>query len=57
VSRKHAHVRIDGENLHLTDLESRNGTKVNGELVTGDATIEVGVPFMVGRTVLRVTRM
>ena len=57
VSRKHAHVRIDGESLHLTDLESRNGTKVNGELVSGDATIEIGVPFIVGRTVLRVTRM
>jgi pSer/pThr/pTyr-binding forkhead associated (FHA) protein len=57
VSRKHAHVRIAGESLHLTDLESRNGTKVNGELVSGDATIEIGVPFIVGRTVLRVTRM
>ena len=57
VSRKHAHVRIDGVSLHLTDLESRNGTKVNGELVSGDATIEIGVPFIVGRTVLRVTRM
>ena len=57
VSRKHAHVRIDGPALHLTDLESRNGTKVNGELVSGDATIEIGVPFIVGRTVLRVTRM
>jgi pSer/pThr/pTyr-binding forkhead associated (FHA) protein len=48
---------MDGESLHLTDLESRNGTKVNGELVSGDAAIEIGVPFMVGRTVLRVTRI
>ena len=57
VSRKHAHVQIDGESLRLTDLESRNGTKVNGEAVSGDATIEIGVPFIVGRTVLRVTRL
>jgi pSer/pThr/pTyr-binding forkhead associated (FHA) protein len=57
VSRKHAHVQIDGESLRLTDLESRNGTKVNGETVSGDATIEIGVPFIVGRTVLRVTRL
>ena len=57
VSRKHAHVRVDGEILHLTDLESRNGTKVNGEAVTGDATLDLGIPFMVGRTVLRVTRV
>ena len=57
VSRKHAHVRADGDGLHLIDLESRNGTKVNGELVSGNATIEIGVPFIVGRTVLRVTRI
>ncbi len=57
VSRKHAHVRVDGETLHLTDLESRNGTKVNGEAVTGEATLDLGIPFMVGRTVLRVTRV
>jgi pSer/pThr/pTyr-binding forkhead associated (FHA) protein len=57
VSRKHAHLRIDGDVLRLTDLESRNGTKVNGELVTGDAQLGVGVPFVVGRTVLRVTRV
>lgn len=57
VSRKHAHLRVDGENLHLTDLESRNGTKVNGEVVTGGADLGLGIPFMVGRTVLRVTRV
>jgi pSer/pThr/pTyr-binding forkhead associated (FHA) protein len=57
VSRKHAHLRADGEQLHVTDLESRNGTKVKGELVSGDAEIGVGEPFMVGRTVLRVTRL
>ena len=57
VSRKHAHVRIIGEDLQLTDLESRNGTKVNGEFVSGDARIEIGIPFVVGRTVLRVTRV
>jgi pSer/pThr/pTyr-binding forkhead associated (FHA) protein len=56
VSRKHAHLRIDGESLHLTDLESRNGTKVNGEPVEGAAQLEIGTPFVVGRTVLRVTR-
>ena len=56
VSRKHAHLRVDGAHLHLTDLESRNGTKVNGEIVNGDATLDLGSPFVVGRTVLRVTR-
>ena len=57
ISRRHAQVREDDGRLVLADLESRNGTKVNGELVSGDAAIEIGAPFMVGRTVLRVTRI
>jgi len=56
VSRKHAFLRADGDALFLTDLKSRNGTKVDGVTVTEDAKLEIGVPFMVGRTVLRVTR-
>ena len=56
VSRKHAFLRADGDALFLTDLKSRNGTKVGGVTVTEDAKLEIGVPFMVGRTVLRVTR-
>ncbi len=56
VSRKHAHLRVEGRTLHVTDLESRNGTKVNGEVVNGKATLDIGAPFIVGRTVLRVTR-
>ena len=56
VSRKHARLRADGEDLLLTDLDSRNGTKLNGKSVIGDAALGIGVPFMVGRTVLRVTR-
>jgi two-component system cell cycle response regulator len=56
VSRKHALLRAEGDALFLTDLKSRNGTKVNGVAVIGDAKLDVGVPFMVGRTVLRVTR-
>jgi pSer/pThr/pTyr-binding forkhead associated (FHA) protein len=57
VSRKHALLRIDGGAIVLTDLESRNGTKVNGHSVVGDAALPVGSPFVVGRTVLRVTRL
>ena len=57
VSRKHAKVRIDEGSVMLTDLESRNGTKLNGRPVIGNAQLPVGVPFVVGRTVLRVTRI
>jgi pSer/pThr/pTyr-binding forkhead associated (FHA) protein len=57
VSRKHARVRIDEGSALLTDLQSRNGTKLNGQPVVGDAPLPIGVPFIVGRTVLRVTRV
>lgn len=57
VSRKHAQVLVDGSSILLTDLQSRNGTKLNGQPVIGHAPLPVGVPFIVGRTVLRVTRI
>lgn len=57
VSRKHARLRIDEGSILLTDLQSRNGTKLNGQPVNGDAALPIGVPFIVGRTVLRVTRV
>jgi pSer/pThr/pTyr-binding forkhead associated (FHA) protein len=56
VSRRHALVRAAAEGLVLTDLESRNGTKVAGEPVDGGATLELGDRFQVGRTTLRVRR-
>jgi len=56
VSRRHAQLRIDGSGILLTDLDSRNGTRLDGRTVVGDAALPVGSPFVVGRTVLRVTR-
>lgn len=56
VSRCHAQLRAQGERLLLTDLRSRNGTKLDGRPVIGDAALEVGMSFVVGRTVLRVTK-
>ncbi len=56
VSRKHAQLHVDGERLILTDLKSRNGTKLDGKILSHDARLEIGTPFVVGRTVLRVTR-
>jgi pSer/pThr/pTyr-binding forkhead associated (FHA) protein len=57
VSRRHAHLQAEGDALVLTDLESRNGTKLDGKPVTGSASLIVGAPFVVGRTVLRVTKV
>ncbi len=56
VSRKHAQLRVNGERLLLRDLKSRNGTKLDGKSVESDADLQIGAPFVVGRTVLRVTR-
>lgn len=57
VSRRHAKLRAAPEHLYLTDLESRNGTKLDDKPVSGEMALEVGAPFVVGRTVLRVTRV
>jgi DNA-binding NtrC family response regulator len=37
LSRSHARVVFDGAGFWVTDLESRNGTSLNGKPVTGDA--------------------
>lgn len=56
ISRKHAQLSVDDGRIVLRDLKSRNGTRLGGKSVENDADLEVGTPFVVGRTVLRVTR-
>jgi pSer/pThr/pTyr-binding forkhead associated (FHA) protein len=56
VSRKHALVRVEEGTILLSDLQSRNGTKLNGQAVESETQLVAGAPFVVGRTVLRVTR-
>jgi pSer/pThr/pTyr-binding forkhead associated (FHA) protein len=56
ISRKHARLAEDGDRLVLSDLESRNGTRLDGHAVTLEAEITPGERFIVGRTLLRVTR-
>jgi pSer/pThr/pTyr-binding forkhead associated (FHA) protein len=56
VSRQHARLHIDDGSIQLIDLESRNGTKLNGQPVVGNVALPIGAPFVVGRTILRVTR-
>lgn len=57
VSRRHAKLRVEPGHLYLMDLQSRNGTKLDDKPVSGEMTLDVGAPFVVGRTVLRVTRV
>jgi pSer/pThr/pTyr-binding forkhead associated (FHA) protein len=56
VSRQHARLHIDDGSIRLVDLQSRNGTKLNGQPVVGNVSLPIGAPFVVGRTILRVTR-
>ncbi|HZZ64962.1 MAG TPA: FHA domain-containing protein [Candidatus Baltobacteraceae bacterium] len=56
VSRRHARLRRQAGQLLLADLDSRNGTRIDDRPVQGEQRLEIGAPFQVGRTVLRVTR-
>jgi len=56
ISRRHARLRTQEGALLLADLKSRNGTRIDDRAVTGEEPLELGAPFQVGRTVLRVTR-
>jgi len=57
VSREHARLQIDADSIRLVDLRSRNGTRLGGHPVVGEVALPIGVPFIVGRTILRVTRV
>lgn len=51
ISRFHAKIQSQGEHLILTDLESTNGTRVNGHY-TRMRTVEIGDQIAVGRCLL-----
>ena len=58
ISRRHALIEWSKEGQHYTikDLESRNGTLLNGVQVTGDQALKKGDKIQLGaRTVLRVS--
>jgi pSer/pThr/pTyr-binding forkhead associated (FHA) protein len=41
VSRQHAHIRIQGTKVTVTDLDSANGTRLNGKLLPPQSASEV----------------
>ena len=53
VSRVHASVRVDGDTVVVEDLESSNGTRVNGREVS-QARLEHGDLIQLGATELEV---
>jgi two-component system cell cycle response regulator len=50
VSRNHARIRHDSNGLYLEDMESRNGTFINGTRVSGTTELREGDKIQVGRT-------
>jgi len=50
VSRHHARVRVETDAPYLEDLDSRNGTYVNGTKIQGTHKLEDGDKIQIGRT-------
>ena len=55
VSRKHCKIRKIGLSLYLSDLGTKNGTKVNGVLV-GEQELKIFDEIHIGKTVLKLVR-
>jgi hypothetical protein len=53
VSRAHCRVAVEGEELVVSDLNSTNGTFVDGAQLTGKASLPVGAVLRVGRVSLK----
>lgn len=51
VSRYHAKIQVDEENVILTDLDSTNGTRVNGHPVQMHV-LQIGDQILIGRCLL-----
>jgi len=55
VSRRHAEIEVDGKSVLLRDLDSRNGTLLNGKAVTSPARLMNGDRIQVGPLAITVT--
>lgn len=55
MSRRHARIVADGDDVFVEDLGARNGTYVNGERIQGRARIAHGDAIKMGATLVRVT--
>ena len=56
-SRKHALLSIENEELHITDLDSRNGTYVDGRLISKPTPIYLASQIMIGDQTLEVSKL
>ncbi len=53
-SRRHARIHWDGENLMISDLESRNGVVVNDEIITRQTMLKAGDSIALGGCELKI---
>jgi pSer/pThr/pTyr-binding forkhead associated (FHA) protein len=54
VSRSHCRIRVTDDRATIRDLESRNGTFINGERVLGERTLQHADVLGLGTTLLTV---
>ncbi len=54
VSRRHAAITVEGGALVLADTQSSNGTIVGGQAIAEPVRLQIGQPFRIGSTTLRV---
>ena len=57
VSDRHAILSVRGDTAVLEDLNSANGTYVNGEMVTDAVTLDDGMIIQIGETMMRVSEV
>ncbi|NUP08748.1 MAG: FHA domain-containing protein [Polyangiaceae bacterium] len=55
-SRRHAQLQVEGLDVTLTDLGSRNGTFVNGERIQKPRRVHPGDQILVGDAILMLER-
>jgi hypothetical protein len=56
VSRRHAHITVVAGTATIEDLDSTNGTYVNGARISGPTRLDPGDEFVLGSEVLQVRR-
>ena len=52
VGRKHLQLKIEGDKVAVKDLDSKNGTYVNGMRINGEVALHPGDVLKIGKTVL-----
>lgn len=57
VSRQHARLRVEEDQVLVEDLQSTNGTRINGETVQGAAAMKAGDRMELGNHVLKLVSL